>query len=367
MFKHLLKSAVFNRAKTTTTRLQVNFSINIIFHSPQIRNYSLKMPLPNTMRAAVLPAPGPPTAFQIKEIPMPVPSKGQVLIRVRAAGLNRSEMYTRQGYSPSVKFPRVLGIEAVGTVAACPGGEFSEGKTVATAMGNMGRDFDGGYAEYCVVSAANAAALETKLPWEVLGALPEMLGTVTGSLFRSLALKSGEKLLIRGGTTSIGLAAAAVAKHHGAHVTATTRNASRLGMVIANGADEALVDDGALAKRVPKTFDKVLELVGVVSMADSLKCTKRGGIVCLTGIAGNKWTIDDFNPMTVIPTGACLTVYGSEPDDALVQPGLQELVKLVEDGSLKIKVAKVFKLDEIAEAHELMENAGAGGKIVLMP
>ncbi len=141
-----------------------------------------------------------------------------MLIRVRAFGLNRSEMFTRQGLSPGVPFPRILGIEAVGTVAAAPGGEFAEGATVATAMGGMGRQFDGSYAEYTCVPAGQVQAVRTQLPWEVLGAVPEMLQTAWGSLFTALRLATGESLLVRGGTTSVGLAAAAIAKaqrHHG--------------------------------------------------------------------------------------------------------------------------------------------------------
>ena len=110
--------------------------------------------VPSTMRAAVLDAPGPPCALAIRELPVPVPSAGQVLIRVRAFGLNRLELYLRLGLSEGVTFPRVPGIEAVGVVAGCPGGEFSAGQQVAALMGGMGRVFDGGYADYTCVPAA---------------------------------------------------------------------------------------------------------------------------------------------------------------------------------------------------------------------
>jgi NADPH:quinone reductase-like Zn-dependent oxidoreductase len=321
----------------------------------------------STMKAAVVYEAGPPSVFKIEQWPIPTPKNGQVLIQIKAFGINRSEMYTRQGHSPSVRFPRVLGIEAVGIVASCPGGEFNSGETVATVMGGMGRDFDGGYAEYTCVAASNTQSLKTNLPWETLGALPEMIGTVNGSLFKSLDLKAGDRLLIRGGTSSIGLTAATVAKHHGAHVTATSRSESRKDMMLANGADEVLVDDGNLAAKVPKSFDKVLELIGVFTLRDSLHCTKRGGTVCVTGIAGNKWTLDDFNPMEFIPSGVGLTAYGSDPEDAFIQLGLQEVIRQVEDGSLKIKVAKVLKLEDISEAHRLMEENSAGGKMVVVP
>ena len=135
------------------------------------------MASPLSMKAVVIRRPGPPDVLEIEERPIPVPQRGEVLIRVEAFGINRSELFTRQGLSPSVKFPRVLGIEAVGLVAQAPGGEFRAGDIVATAMGGMGRDFDGGYCEYTVVPAAQVQVLKTALPWETLGAIPEMLQT----------------------------------------------------------------------------------------------------------------------------------------------------------------------------------------------
>src|ERR1700730_5132760 len=153
-----------------------------------------------TMKAAVIREAGGPEVLKIESLPVPTPQSGEVLIRVKAFGLNRSELFTRQGHSPNVKFPRVLGIEAVGLVESAPGGEFRGGDIVATAMGGMGRQFDGGYAEYTCVPAKQVQILKTGLAWETLGAIPEMLQTSWGSLFKSLRPNSCERLLIRGGT-----------------------------------------------------------------------------------------------------------------------------------------------------------------------
>jgi NADPH:quinone reductase-like Zn-dependent oxidoreductase len=267
----------------------------------------------------------------------------------------------------------VLGIECVGIVAASTDPLLPDGTTVAAVMGEMGREFDGGYAEYALLPNSLLMPVNTTLPWDVLAALPETYLTAQGSL-DALGVVPGDqgRLLIRGGTSSVGMAAASIASGYGVTTAATTRRQSKAGALTAAGADHALVDDGgSLAASVhavwPQGPDYVLDLVGTSTAADSLRLVRRGGTVCMTGTLSG-WVIPDFEPVAMIPSGTRLTA--SHSDNFKGRAGttvLQRVVDQVEAGVYRPNLDRVFGLDDIVAAHHYMEDNQATGKLVMVP
>jgi NADPH:quinone reductase-like Zn-dependent oxidoreductase len=320
------------------------------------------------MRAVVLDGPGPPEALVIRDLPVPDPAVGWVLIRVRAFGLNRSELHTRLGLAQGVTFPRVPGIEAVGVVAKCPGGEFAPGQQVATLMGGMGRVFDGGYAEYTSVSAAQVIPFRSDLDWAVLGAVPEMLQTAYGSLAVGLDAQPGQSILVRGGTSSVGMATAVLARQRGMTVLATTRNPAKSAALTGVGVDHVLIDDGNVARQVRQFFpdgaDAALELIGTPTLPDTLRSVRVHGVVCFTGMLSNQWTVRDFYPIEYLPRGVRLTAYGGGAAD-LPPRLLQGFLDRVAAGTAVVPIGRVYRFDQIVEAHRAMEGNQASGKLVV--
>ena len=316
------------------------------------------------MKAIVLTGRCEASEMKVSEIPSPKVRPGWVLVKIHAAGLNHSEALLRmfEIENDYIQKPIVPGIECVGEVADPSDSGLAQGDRVVAMMGGMGRSFDGSYAEYALLPSGNVFKVETDMDWISLAAIPETYFTAYGSLFECLLLEAGDTLLVRGATSTVGLAAIQLAKAVGAKVIATSRRESSFEKLKAVGADECLVDDGNISARIEERPNKVLELIGPATLADSMNCVSQPGYVCNTGILGNKFTIEHFDPIKMIPNGVFLSGFFSNyPSQAAVNG----IIGLLKASGQKPLYSKVFPLDEIAEAHTLLEKGGAGGKIIL--
>ncbi|NNA42873.1 zinc-binding dehydrogenase [Pseudomonas lactis] len=326
------------------------------------------------MKAFVIEQAGAPDVLKLQDISSPEPTSEEVKIRVRALGLNRAETYLRAGKMGPITAPRVPGIEAVGEVIHDPSGTFRTGQRVATAMGGMQFVRNGSYAEEVTVLRSNVISLDgSKLSWEELAALPEAYLTVWGALDKSLGIQPGQTLLVRGATSSIGLAAVTYAKARGLKVIATTRSADKVQRLRDMGADEVVIDNGAIAEQVlklaPQGVDGVLEVVGAATVLDSLKAVRPFGAVSVMGLLGGGPVLEQLNLMQDLPAAVKLNFFGSAllgtPAMALKDSPLLWIAKEVEAGRMPSIRAKTFDFDQIPQAHRLIESNEAFGKLVV--
>jgi NADPH2:quinone reductase len=324
------------------------------------------------MRAIVITEPGGPDVLQIQEIADPAADQGEVLLEVKAFGINHAEMHMRKGEWPEAT--PVSGIEAVGTVVSDPSGTLVEGTRVLTIMGGLGRTRNGSYAQYTVAPASNVVAVDTTLDWPELAAIPESYATAWLALAGNLELQAGQSLLVRGGTSALGQAAINVASGLGARVIATTRSESRTALLRSLGASEVVIDDGSITGKVrelvPGGVDRVLDLVGNSVLRDSAQAVRAGGRVCQAGFLGGLGPVADFLPAFDLPSGVQFSFFGSFEVGTAAFPisaiPFAEIVANVEAGTYQAKPARVFGFEEIAEAHRVMEAGEAGGKLVVL-
>ncbi|WP_238331622.1 zinc-binding dehydrogenase [Furfurilactobacillus milii] len=310
------------------------------------------------MLAMVLNHPGDEHTFHAEERAIPVSTSTDSVLKIMAFGLNYAELLTRNGESPDVKFPRVIGIEAVGTVSdTANDSSFHVGQTVMTLMGGLGRAFDGSYEEYALIPNHQLYPLPVKDSWAQLATIPESFYTAYGSLNR-LRLSTGAHLLIRGGTSNAGIAALLLAKAMGYTVSTTSRNSDKLTILQNLGADETLLDRGSL--ETTTSFDGILELVGTSALRDSLQHLATTGTVVVTGGLGGEWSLPDFSPFEV---PGYLTNFQSTNVNAQL---LSQAVALIKDHRLQLPIAQTFELIDIAQAHQAMVNSHKIGKIVVI-
>jgi len=322
------------------------------------------------MRAIVLEKFGGLDSLVYRDIPEPEPGAGNVVIQVKAFGINHAEMHMRRG--EWAEAAPVSGIECVGLVKSCPGGEFPVGAKVAALMGGLGRTINGSYAEFTRAPATNVAIIEPDLSWAELAALPETFATAWTCLFRNLEIEEGQTLVIRGATSSFGQAAVKLAVNAGLRVTATSRSRERFPLLESLGVGRVELEGPDLSGRIEgaKSIDAVLDLVGNSTILDSLRMLRRGGRACLAGWLGGLAPIADFNPLLQMASGVYLTFFGSFvfgiPGFPLSDVPLQEIAQAVASGRLEAKPARVFRFEEIREAHRVMEANEARGKMVVV-
>lgn len=325
------------------------------------------------MKAVIAKKPGGPEVLQIVDIDQPITQKGEVKIRVKAFGLNKAESYYRSGNYGEFVPDQALGIEAVGEIIEDPDGAFNIGQKVVTAMGGMMFGRHGGYAEYITVNASNVIAIDSELSYEKLAALPEAYLTVWGALDKNLQIVDGETLLVRGATSSIGLTAVAYAKLRGLTVVATTRNPDSIDKLKSMGADHVIIDDGDIHEKlkaiIPEGVDKAIEIVGVATLKDTLKSIRPWGQVVVVGVLSGPPILESFNLMGDLPNTVKLSFFSSgllgTESLPLIESPLNLIADQVAKGGIPSTVAKTFNIEDIQEAHRLLDSGSANGKIVV--
>ena len=329
--------------------------------------------LPQSMKAIEIAAPGGPEVLRLTTLPIPVPADGELLVKVKAAGVNRPDVLQRKGgYPPPPGAPSTPGLEIAGTVAAR--GErtrrFKTGKAVMALVPG------GGYAEYCVVAEANAMPVPRGLTLTEAGAVPETFMTVWTNVFDRARLKRGETFLVHGGSSGIGTTAIMLAKAFGATVFATAGSDDKCKACESLGADRAInYRQADFAEEILRATDNrgadvILDMVGGGYVEKNIRCAARDGrIVSIAFLQGSKVEIDLLPMMLkrLTLTGSTLRPRTVEEKASICQALENYVWPLVAEGKVKPRIFKTFPLSEAAAAHALMESSEHIGKIVLIP
>lgn len=318
-----------------------------------------------TMKAVVIYEPGGPEKLMLEERPVPKTKAGWSLVKIKGFGVNHSEIFTRNGLSPSVQFPRILGIECVGVIEETTDpNRLPKGQKVVSIMGEMGRAFDGSYAEYALLPNRQLYPVQTDLPWEILAAIPETYYTAYGS-FLNLRVEEKSNVLVRGATSGVGLAFLKIlrGKYPDIFVAGTSRKEQKKKRLLNAGFDEVIPDhDNRL--QTDEKFDRVLDLIGPSAIQDTLLHMNENGIVCITGLLGGVWVMDHFDPLEDLPANAYLTSFESKNVN---ESKMNQMLAYIRQHQIDASPEKVFRLNEIRQAHEYLDSTESFGKVVVMP
>ncbi len=311
---------------------------------------------------------GPAEALHAAEITTPTPGPGEILIKIKAAGINRPDIIQRMGfYPPPPGAPDILGLEVAGVVAAVGDGvtRWSVGEAVCALLGG------GGYAQYCRVDARHALPIPAGLSLVEAAALPETAFTVFTNVFEGGSLKSGETFLVHGATSGIGVMAIQMAKAAGARVIATSRGADKAAQALKLGADVSIdtkAEDFAERIKAEGGADVILDMVGGDFTPKNLDCLKPlGRNVLIATQAGAKAEINLMQVMQkrLILTGSTLRPRSADEKARLTAAVEARVWPWIEAGKIKPIVDKTYPLEEAAAAHAHVEGGSHVGKVVL--
>ncbi len=323
------------------------------------------------MKAIIINQYGAVDQLVIKDIPVPVPQVGEVLVKVKAFGINRAEVYMRKGLWGDVA--KVSGIECVGLVENDPSGVLSNGQVVAAIMGGMGRTRNGSYAEYTCLPASNVVPIKTTLSWTDFAAIPESYAAAWSCLHENMHINEGDTILIRGGASALGQAAINIASSiKGVTVISSVKSIENSDLLKNIGCSAVFVENNSLSEEVlqkfPNGINSVMDIVGNTTLIDSLKMVRKNGWVCNAGFLGGDAPIS-FNPLSDMPPSVNLNFFASfmfgTQDFPISAIPLQQIVSDAEAGKYQFQPSKVFSFSDIRLAHQLMESNGARGKIVI--
>lgn len=315
------------------------------------------------MKAVVVHEAGGPEKLIYEDVSKPKLKPGWSLVKVKGFGINHSEIFTRRGDSPSVKFPRILGIECVGIIEETTDPKrLPVGQKIVSIMGEMGRAFDGSYAEYTLLPNEQIYPVTTKLDWTTLAAIPETYYTAYGSLL-NLKLQTSDQVLVRGGSSGVGIAFVKLAQaiYPGITIVGTTRRLNKVKQLTSLGYDHIILDQAGHLQTNQK-YDKILELIGPATVKNSFKHLNEGGIVCSTGELGNQWYLEQFDPIMDIAPNAYLTSFYSNNVNEFK---LNEMLRVIENHQIDAKPQKVFDLQHVSQAHKYLESSNSLGKVVV--
>ena len=315
------------------------------------------------MKAVKIYQAGGPEQLIYQDVPTPDIKEGWSLVKIKGFGINHSEIFTREGKSPSVQFPRILGIECVGEVVQSSTPALAVGQKVVSIMGEMGRAFDGSYAEYVLLPNEQIYPVHTDLDWTTLAAIPETYYTAFGSL-QQLRIAPQDRVLVRGAGSGVGVAFAQLLKAQFPHIVlhGSTRNPVKATRLQAVGFDEVITEaDGKI--QTDQRYDKILELVGPATLRDSFSHINEHGIVCNTGQLGNIWYVNDFDPIIELKNNSYLTAFYS---GNVSQAKLDAMFDYIRQFNVKILIERVFALEQIPEAHRFLQSADGFGKVVVI-